>query len=167
LYVAIESSVGGWIATLARRNPANALGEWALAPCLFWGGLLLGRGVTPLILIRMRERHLAIIGLLSSAVGILALVVLAKWQFIAAAGFLVGLGLSPLFPITVALLAPLGATRNAGAMFALAGFGGVVMPELVGIVSSRTGSLRAGLIVPLIATGLLLWLHADRPRKCA
>jgi fucose permease len=160
LYVAVESSVGGWISTLARRDSANVLGEWTLAPCLFWAGLLLGRGIVPLMLTQIRERHLAIAGLLISSIGIVALVVLAKWQFIATAGFVVGLGLSPVFPITVALLAPFHATRNAGVMFALAGFGGAVMPEMVGMVSTRIGSLQAALVVPLVATGFLVWLHA-------
>ena len=63
--------------------------------------------------------------------------------------------------ITVALLAQFqkAAARNAGVMFALAGLGGAVMPEMVGIVSTATGSLQNGLIVPLVATGALLWLH--------
>lgn len=163
LYVAVESSVGGWISTLARRDPTNAFGEWTVAPCLFWTGLLLGRGMTPMILIRTSERRSVIVGLLISSVGILALVTLAKWQFIAAAGFAVGLGLAPVFPITVALLAPFHAMRNAGTMFALAGCGGAVMPEMVGMLSTRTGSLNAGLTVPLIATALLAWLHARIP----
>ncbi|HWS18067.1 MAG TPA: hypothetical protein VN223_08625 [Candidatus Elarobacter sp.] len=34
------------------------------------------------------------------------------------------------------------------------------MPLLVGAVSTRYGSLQAGLMVPLLGTGILLWLHA-------
>jgi FHS family glucose/mannose:H+ symporter-like MFS transporter len=160
LYVAIESSIGGWITTLAKRD--YALAGLTLAPCLFWGGLLLGRGIAPLMFMRMSERHWVLAGLSISAIGIFSLVVVSKWQYIAAAGFIVGLGLSPVFPITVALLSQSQkeAARNASVMFALAGLGGAVMPEVVGIISTATGSLQNGLAVPLIATGALLWLHS-------
>lgn len=161
LYVAIESSIGGWITTLAKRDSAHALAGLTLAPCLFWGGLLLGRGTGPLMFTKMRERYWALAGLSISVIGIFVLVIVSKWQYIAAAGFIVGLGLSPVFPITVALLSQFQkkTARNASVMFALAGLGGTIMPEAVGIVSTATGSLQNGLIVPLIATGALLWLH--------
>jgi fucose permease len=161
LYVAIESSIGGWITTLAKRDSAHGLAGLTLAPCLFWGGLLLGRGIAPLMFMKIRERHWALAGLSVSVIGIFSLVVVSKWQYIAGAGFIVGLGLSPVFPITVSLLSQFQkeAARNASVMFALAGLGGAIMPELVGIVSTATGSLQNGLTAPLIATGALLWLH--------
>ena len=162
LYVAIESSIGGWITTLAKRDSAHGLAGLTLAPCLFWGGLLLGRGIGPLLFKKMRERYWALVGLSLAALGIFVLVIVSSWQYVAAAGFVVGLGLSPIFPITVALLAQFQkeATRSASVMFALAGLGGTIMPEMVGMVSTATGSLQNGLIVPLIATGALLWLHS-------
>jgi fucose permease len=39
--------------------------------------------------------------------------------------------------------------RIASIMFALAGLGGATMPWFVGLTSTKTGSLRAGLLVPL------------------
>ncbi len=162
LYVAIEASVGGWIATLAERVPSGAIGSWILAPSLFWGGLLAGRGIAPLMLRHVHERRLAIIALVVAAFGMCALVVSSRWQWIAAAGFVVGFGLAPVFPITIALLSRFqnAETRNAGPMFALAGLGGAIMPWLVGAVSTWHKSLQSGLMVPLLAAIILLWLHA-------
>lgn len=162
LYVAIESSIGGWITTLAKRDSAHGLAGLTLAPCLFWGGLLLGRGIGPLLFRRLRERYCALAGLSLAGLGIFVLVMVSSWQYVAAAGFIVGLGFSPIFPITVALLSQFHkeAARHASAMFALAGLGGTIMPEMVGIVSTATGSLQNGLMVPLIATGALIWLHS-------
>jgi MFS transporter, FHS family, glucose/mannose:H+ symporter len=162
LYVAIESSVGGWIATLAERVSSIGSGRWFLAPSLFWAGLLAGRGLAPLVLHRVRERRLAIAGLALAGSCMCVLVLSSHWQWIAAAGFFVGLGLAAIFPITVALLSRFQAaeTRNAGLMFALSGLGGAVMPWLVGAVSTRSGSLQIGLTVPLFGTMILLWLHA-------
>ncbi|HWF02928.1 MAG TPA: MFS transporter [Candidatus Angelobacter sp.] len=162
LYVAIESSVGGWIATLAERVSSVGTGRWFLAPSLFWAGLLAGRGLAPLVLNRVRERQLAIAGLALAGSCMCVLVFSSHWQWITAAGFFVGLGLAAIFPITVALLSRFQAaeTRNAGLMFALSGLGGAVMPWLVGAVSTKSGSLQVGLMVPLVGTVILLWLHA-------
>jgi FHS family glucose/mannose:H+ symporter-like MFS transporter len=161
LYVAIEASVGGWIATLVQRLPIRSGGSWVLAQSLFWGGLLCGRGIAPLALMRVRERRVAIIGLMVAGSGICVLVVSSRWQWITAAGFVVGLGLAAVFPITIALLSRFQDTekRRAGPMFALAGLGGATMPWLVGAVSTWSGSLHAGLMVPLLGTGALVWLH--------
>src|SRR5262249_55125453 len=59
LYVAIEASVGGWIATLAQREAAGTGTGWALAPAYFWAGLLAGRGTAPIVLRRVNERTVA------------------------------------------------------------------------------------------------------------
>ncbi len=161
LYVAIEASMGGWIATLAKRAPSAVAGNWVMAPSLFWGGLLAGRGFAPLVLRRMRERSVAIFGLVLAFAGMCVLVVSSRWQWIAAAGCVIGFGLAAVFPITVALLSHFqhAEKRSAGPMFAMAGLGGAIMPWLVGAVSTWSGSLQTGLFVPLFATGLLLWLH--------
>jgi fucose permease len=63
-----------------------------------------------------------------------------------------GVGLAAIYPILVAwLVKAFGErSRRIGAiMFALAGMGGATMPWFVGLMSTRTGSLRAGLLVPL------------------
>jgi fucose permease len=161
LYVAIEASVGGWIATLVQRVPMAAARYGALAPSLFWAGLLAGRGLAPLVLSRVRERRVALSGLLVAAAGLGVIAASPHWQAITASGFAVGIGLAAVFPITIALLSQFRAAekRMAGPMFALAGLGGATMPWLVGAVSTWSGSLQAGLMVPLLATTLLLWLH--------
>jgi fucose permease len=52
-------------------------------------------------------------------------------------------------------------------MFLFAAFGGATMPWAVGFVSTQTGNLRAGLVLPLISCVVmigLLPLLADLPR---
>jgi fucose permease len=161
LYVAIEATAGGWIATLAKRASATPNRQWIFAPSMFWGGLLAGRGLAPQMLQRFRERHIAIAGLMAAAMGICVLIIKPEWQWITAAGLVIGFGLSAVFPITVALLSRFQhiETARAGPMFALAGLGGAIMPWLTGFVSTWSGSLRIGLTVPLIGTVILLWLH--------
>jgi len=44
-------------------------------------------------------------------------------------------------------------------MFSLAAAGPAVIPWMVGVISHRTGSLRAGLLLPLGATVILFLIH--------
>jgi fucose permease len=72
-----------------------------------------------------------------------------------------------LFPLILSLfLAEIGASRNAGWVFAVAGLGGAVLSWLTGIVSSGAGSLRIGLMVPgaaaLLMMVLITWRRANR-----
>ena len=80
---------------------------------------------------------------------------------------LTGLALAPLFPLILSLfLGEIGGSRNAGWVFATAGLGGAVLSWLTGTVSSATGSLRIGLMVPgaaaLLMMALITWRRTDR-----
>jgi fucose permease len=78
-----------------------------------------------------------------------------------------GLGLSTVFPITVALFTrdfEKDSARLAGPVFALAGLGGATLPSLVGVLSAQAGSLKAGLVVPLVGCLIMLALQGWRTR---
>jgi MFS transporter, FHS family, glucose/mannose:H+ symporter len=84
-----------------------------------------------------------------------------------AASGLTGLALAPLFPLILSLfLAEIGESKNAGWVFAVAGLGGAVLSWLTGIISTGTGSLRIGLLVPgaaaLLMMGMIAWRRARR-----
>jgi len=63
-----------------------------------------------------------------------------------------GLGMAAIYPVLIAwLVKAFGErSRQAGSiLFALASLGGATMPWIVGATSTRLGSLRAGLLIPL------------------
>jgi MFS transporter, FHS family, glucose/mannose:H+ symporter len=152
LYVGCENSVAGWVASLTKRMRADPGDLWALAPMFFWGGLLAGRALVPLVPLRWRERTLLISGLMLAAVAICLLLVARTFVTVAIGVAADGFGLAGIFPILIAwLVKAFGekSRRIGGIMFALAGLGGASMPWFVGVTSTGTGSLRAGLLVPL------------------
>lgn len=163
LYVGTETALGGWIAALVKRLPESQASLRLPAPSIFWGGLVLGRGVAPLLLGRARECTVALIGLVATAMAICVLILAPGRPWMIAAACVAGLGLAPVFPVTVALLSHFGdmERRITGPMFAFAGLGGAVLPWLVGVVSADAGSLQTGLTLPLIASVLLLGLHGS------
>ena len=162
LYVGTETALGGWVASYAQRISPIPGTAWVITPSFFWGALLLGRALAPAILRRVSEGVLAVTGLLLAALGIAGLLVATTRAGLIAGIGLAGLGLASVFPITVALLfSSLGASasRLAGPMFALGGLGGATLPWLVGFSSTYFGTLKAGLVVPLLASLTMAALH--------
>jgi fucose permease len=157
LYVGIEASIGNWMSTYATRAAAWTFAGSTLAVALFWAALLLGRLVTPVILARMAELGLYRASVFATITGVLLLLAAHRPVTILAGSILSGLALAPLFPLILALfLEEIGGSRNAGWVFAVAGLGGAVLSWLTGTISSGTGSLRIGLLVPGAAALLML-----------
>jgi fucose permease len=83
------------------------------------------------------------------------------------AGFavLLGLSLAPFFPATWALLMSESPTaRQAGVVLAVSGLGAAALPWLMGVVSTRVGSLQVALALPFAAALGLLVMSWLRPR---
>jgi FHS family glucose/mannose:H+ symporter-like MFS transporter len=168
IYVGTENGISGWAAAFSKRMAGPDTGAWELAPMFFWAGLLAGRVLGPLIFLNLKESHVAISGLVTAALGV-ATVIRADIRPVALAGVAIaGLGLSTLYPIFISWLSlhfGIRARQVGGAMFALAALGGASLPWLVGLVSSRSGSLRVGLLVPLAGCALMLVLVATLFRR--
>ncbi|MFZ0411748.1 MAG: MFS transporter [Candidatus Acidiferrales bacterium] len=163
LYVGCENSVAGWVAALTKRMNSDSSDLWALAPMFFWGGLLAGRALIPVLSMRRRERLLLEGGLILSAAATCLLLRANTFSSVAILLVAAGLGFAGTFPILVAwLVKAFGEkSRRIGAiMFALAGLGGATLPWLVGLTSTKEGSLRDGLVIPLAGCAAMFALIA-------
>jgi MFS transporter, FHS family, glucose/mannose:H+ symporter len=83
------------------------------------------------------------------------------------AGFaiLLGLSLAPFFPATFALLmAERPTARQAGIVLAVSGLGAALLPWMMGVVSTRAGSLQVALALPFAAALGLLAMSWFMPR---
>jgi MFS transporter, FHS family, glucose/mannose:H+ symporter len=159
LYVGTENALSGWVALYAKRLSTHPGSIWLLSPSFFWGALLLGRAVTPPLLRATTERRLVLAGLLLASGGVVVLIAANTLAGVVTGASLAGLALAPIYPILIAWLKhQLGeaATRVGGAMFAMSSLGGATVPWLVGFASTRMGTLKAGLVVPLVSTLLML-----------
>jgi fucose permease len=162
LYVGIENGFGGWVASYAKSlgnlPPAVSL----MTPSFFYSALMLGRWLAPFLLRISEEIRLAQAGLLVACAGMAGLVSSNGLRGIAVSACLAGLGLSCVYPITIALLArefgP-ASSRVGSLMFTLANIGGGLFPWMVGVSSNHFGTLKAGLAVPLIACAAMYGLY--------
>ena len=162
LYPGAETSVGGWIGSyVSRMGPRGAeLASWM--PAFFWSALTAGRALGTLFLRHFSEREVLRSGYAAGAAGIGFMLCASTLPGVIAGALITGLSFATLYPITIARLSQrFGvAARGIGAvMFSLASLGPAIIPWIVGIISHATGSLRAGLLLPLGATVVLFLLH--------
>jgi fucose permease len=114
------------------------------------------------VLQRLPEQRVLQAGYGIAVIGIGFLLRTSTLTGVMVSAVITGLSFATVYPITVARLSQrFGvAARSVGAvMFSIAALGPAVLPWLVGIVSQSSGSLRAGLAVPFIATTILFVIH--------
>jgi len=160
-YVGTETAVGGWLASYAKRIVQGAGTIWVTTPSFFYGGLLSGRIFAPALLRRIPELKLARMSTLLALVGVAGLLASPSMKGVMVGAAVVGVGLSPVYPIVIALLSrSFGAAsaRLGSVMFALAGLGAGCGPLIVGFTSTQMSSLKLGLTVPLLGCAVLLVL---------
>ncbi|HKP88311.1 MAG TPA: MFS transporter [Blastocatellia bacterium] len=163
LYVGAENSIAGWVATYTgRMNPSMAsLGAWPQS--IFWAAVLVGRLTAPVALRRLSEERLVLTASLVSLLGASLLLITAQMSGLLIGAMLAGLGFAAIYPTTVAIFMKHysdRATASAAPIFAMGALGGATLPWVVGFVSTQLGSLRAGLLVPLIVNAAMIALEA-------
>lgn len=162
LYPGAETAVGGWVGSyVARLVPLGT--KWApLMPAFFWAALTVGRALGTVFLSYFSEWRVLQTGFATAAAGILLMLVSSTLPEVILGALITGLSFSTLYPITISRLSVrfgVAARSIGAAMFTLASVGPAVIPWMVGVTSQATGSLRAGLLLPLGATILLLLIH--------
>jgi fucose permease len=166
LYIGVENSWAGWSTSFAQRvNPTSHL--WIFAPSFFWGAVLAGRALAPLLLRLVSEDRLLLLDLALATAAGWTLLMISNTILMFAALSILGFALASVYPNLIAkmtrdLEANPGAT---GYMFAASSTGGAIIPWVVGAVSTRFGGMRAGLSVAIIASATMLIVQALRPRN--
>jgi MFS transporter, FHS family, glucose/mannose:H+ symporter len=168
LYIGTENGISGWAAEQAHRVGAGNAS--VVVPMFFWAGLLSGRGISALMLTRVKESGLVITGLTLSALGTTGLLLATSRLQVILSVVLAGFGLASIYPIYISWLSKWyeeRARRLGGVMFSMGSVGGGTMPWMVGFVSQQAHSLRAGLLVPLAGCVAMIVLVAVLHRRIA
>jgi fucose permease len=128
----------------------------------------MGRAFAPLALRHLKERTVVLGALALAAAGDALLAASPGLRVAIAAIFVAGLGCASVYPIYIAWLARWygpRAKKVGGILFAVASLGGSVGPWLVGSVSQFSGSLRIGLLVPLLSAVIMVGLVLSLRRQ--
>ncbi len=169
LYVGAETTLAGWLPTMAVRRMGAHSGLESTPMSAFWGALLAGRALAAVLLRRWTFPQLMRISLL--ACPLLSAAVawsgnVATLTLVAAmAGFFYG----PVFPNTIATLES-GKDSNSRKLgppvFAAGAAGGAVIPWVAGWVSSGSEDVRV-ILWPVLICLLLMWPAWARVRRSA
>ncbi len=165
LYVGMENGFGFWLATFAKSLGSMTAAMSLMTPSFFYAALMVGRSLAPFLLRTIDEVRLVQAGLLLACVGMAGLVLSHELTGVLTSACVAGLGLSGVYPITIALLSQeFGATasRIGSIMFVLSNIGGGLFPWVVGVASTRFGSLKAGLFVPLVGCAVMFIFYARK-----
>ena len=166
-YVGVESSLDGWLSSVASREP-GIRHLWAALPSTFWFSILVGRLLATLALRRCSASTLLGTCLALSFIGTVMLLSAGQGAAMLGATAIAGLGLAPLFPLAVSRYAESVKNRKAaGLVFSAGGLGGAAVPAIVGVTSEALGSLRAAMSVALILISamFILWTISMRSRQ--
>jgi FHS family glucose/mannose:H+ symporter-like MFS transporter len=157
LYGGLETCLSGWLTTYALRYGNKTLAISEYTTLLLWMALTAGRAGSSAVMLRIGEQTVQRWGMALSVLFTAGLATAHSAMGIATFAVLLGLSLAPFFPSTFALLmAEKPAARQAGIVLAVSGLGAAALPWLMGVVSTRTGSLQVALALPLAAAILLL-----------
>jgi MFS transporter, FHS family, glucose/mannose:H+ symporter len=162
LYVGTENAFGGWVASYAKALRDMSSAESLMTPSFFYASLMFGRFLAPSLLKAVSDVTLAKFGLILACMGTAGLLLSNGLTGVIASACATGLGLSTVYPITIALLSKefgASSSRVGSVMFLLSNVGGGPLPWIVGVSSSRIGTLKAGLIVPLVGCLLMFLLY--------
>jgi fucose permease len=162
VYVGVENAFGQWMASYAKSLGTLTLAVALATPSLFYASLMVGRWVAPALLRFLDEVRLVQTGLLVACAGMTGLMFSRQLPGIAASAIAAGFGLSAVYPITISLLSRESDSAKIGStMFVLSNMGGGLLPWIVGIFSTRFGTMKAGLYVPLLGCLTMYLLYVQ------
>jgi fucose permease len=168
LYGGLETCLSGWLTTFALRYGDKTLAVSEYTTLLLWMSLTVGRAGASAVMLRVGEKTVQRWGLGLSAIFTAALATAHSALLIAGFAILLGLSLAPFFPATWALLiAERPTARQAGIVLAVSGLGAAALPWLMGVVSTRAGSLQVALVLPFAAALGLLGMSLFTPKNLA
>lgn len=159
LYVGVENGFGQWMASYAKSLGTLTLAMALAAPSFFYASLTLGRWIAPILLRTIDDLTLVQAGTLLACAGMAGLIFSRGLPGVLATACAAGLGLSSVYPITISLLSRQFGSANIGSvMFTLSNIGGGLLPWIVGLSSDRFGTLKAGIVVPLLGCIAMFFL---------
>jgi MFS transporter, FHS family, glucose/mannose:H+ symporter len=160
LYVGVEVSVSGWMMAYVHRLILSSK-LWApLATSFFWIALVCGRTIAPGVLRVVSEAKLFAASLVIALTSVVGLLLSRTPVPIVLSAAFAGLALGPIFPLCLAAgLVAMNDSPRIKWIFAISGLGGAVLPWMTGKLSVLHGSLRSGLIIPVLALSAMIILY--------
>jgi fucose permease len=162
VYVGTENGFGGWVASYAKTLGSFSPTISLMTPSFFYAALTFGRLLAPFLLKTVGEVRLVRIGLILACIGTAGLVFSGGLRGVLMSACAAGLGLSYVYPITISLVPKefgRASSQIGSLMFVLSNIGGGLLPWIVGLLSNHFGSLKVGLLLPILGCSTMFALY--------
>jgi fucose permease len=159
LYVGAETTLAGWLPTMAVRRMGAHSGLESTPMSAFWGALLAGRALAAVLLRRWTFPQLMRISLVACPILSAAVALSGSMASLTLLAAIAGFFYGPVFPNTIATLESgngANSRRLGPPVFAAGAAGGAVIPWIAGLVSSGSNDVRV-ILWPVLACLILMW----------
>ena len=157
--VSIEGALGGWLTTYTEFLRQRGV-ETINLTVVYFTFFVLGRGLASVVSRWVSDNALIFV---CSVLAVVGMSLIVSGEILAVAGAAIaGLGSSAIFPTNMVRFTRIfgpSATRQSAPIFISGTLGAAAVSALVGLVSTRFGSLRTGIVVLLIAAISVLVLQ--------
>ncbi|MEO7673606.1 MAG: MFS transporter [Pyrinomonadaceae bacterium] len=162
IHVGFESGMGGWLTTYADRLHGEPVLHLLSPTFLFFLFFVIGRGVAPVFFRFLREEQVLLLDLGLMLAGMLIILSAGNLLWLGIGAAVAGFGTSSVFPTNLSRFTrTFGPTarRRATPFFICGTLGATCMTWLIGFLSDRTGTLKAGMYALLACVAVLILLQ--------
>ncbi len=162
IHVGFESGMGGWLTTYADRLHGEPVLQLLSPTFLYFLFFVVGRGVAPVIFRFLREEQVLLLDLAIMLAGMLLILSAGNLLWLGIGAAVAGFGTSSVFPTNLSRFTrTFGPTarRRATPFFICGTLGATSITWLIGFLSDRLGTLKAGMFSLLACVAALIILQ--------
>jgi fucose permease len=158
LYLGLENCVNGWFVTYFKSMGIMSDSYASDLVSITWVMVMVGRLLTAKITGFVDKNRLILVYCVATAAFFLLLISTNSLAVITLAIAGLGFFFAGIYPTTIASVGGIlrGSTTGMSMFLAIAALGGIVTPQLVGVVADKTGLVGAILLLGLNAVGMLV-----------
>ena len=168
MYVGFENTVNGWFVTYLKDTGVMTSALATAMVSVTWIMMMAGRIGTAQFLQHVNKLRIILVSALIDFVAIVLLVNTHTATMAAIIIAVLGLGMSAIYPTTVAAAGPIieGSTMGLSLLTGISAIGGILVPQIIGILADYVG-IAGAMVTVVLTVGIMLALsilavHRDR-----
>lgn len=158
LYLGLENCVNGWFVTYFKSMGIMSASYATNLVSVTWFMVMLGRLLTAKLSTLINKHKLVLINCLATGVFFVMLVATHNLTIITIAIAGLGFFFAGIYPTSVSTVGNIvkGSTMGMSMFLAISALGGIVTPQLIGVVADMTGMVSAILVLAVNAVGMIV-----------
>ena len=159
MYVGFENTVNGWFVTYLKDTGVMTSALATAMVSVTWIMMMAGRMGTAQFLQNVNKLWIILVSALIDFVAIVLLVNTHTATMAAIIIAVLGLGMSAIYPTTVAAAGPIieGSTMGLSLLTGISAIGGILVPQIIGILADQVG-IAGAMVTVVLTVGIMLAL---------